>query len=219
MTETEVTNPILNGPYDPPSLHYGMGPQGRTDEVKQGRRPSESFIPIAASRKGKVSVDGSTQATFDFDATGERRERNTFVNDLRKEVERWRLRDYERVTPTSRKLLQYWADESRGDERILFCQREAAETAIFLAEVAGRHGYADWRRQIQDHNADHNAGLPRVALKMATGSGKTVVMAMLIAWQTANKVASPRDVRFAKRFLVVTPSITIRDRLQVTGSQ
>ena len=98
---------------------------------------------------------------------------------------------------------------------MLFCQREAAETAIFLTEVAGRHGYADWRRQVDEHNAEHNRGLPRLALKMATGSGKTVVMAMLIAWHTSNKVASPRDARFAKRFLVVTPGITIRDRFRV----
>ena len=87
----------------------------------------------------------------------------------------------------------------------MFCQREAAETAIFLAEVAGRHGTADFRRRIEPENARHNDGLPRVALKMATGTGKTVVMAMLIAWQTINKVATPNDARFAKRFLVVTP--------------
>ena len=126
----------------------------------------------------------------------------------------WRHRDYERVTPTTRKLLQHWADDTR-ENRVLFCQREAAETAIFLAEVAGRHGYADWRRQVDEANVEHNAGLPRVALKMATGSGKTVVMAMLIAWQTLNKIANPRDAKFAKRFLIVTPGITIRDRLQV----
>jgi len=47
------------------------------------------------------------------------------------------------------------------------------------------------------------------------GSGKTVVMAMLIAWQTLNKAVSPRDAWFANRFLVVTPGITIRDRLRV----
>ena len=50
---------------------------------------------------------------------------------------------------------------------------------------------------------------------MATGSGKTVVMAMLIAWQTLNKVQSPRDARFTNRFLIVAPGITIRDRLSV----
>ena len=97
----------------------------------------------------------------------------------------------------------------------MFCQREAAETAIFLAEVAGRHGTADYRRRLEPENQLHNDGLPRVALKMATGTGKTVVMAMLIAWQTINKVMTPNDARFAKRFLVVTPGITIRDRLGV----
>ena len=98
---------------------------------------------------------------------------------------------------------------------MLFCQREAAETAIFLTEVAGRHGTADYRRRLEPENKLHNDGLPRVALEMATGSGKTVVMAMIIAWQTINKVMTPNDARFAKRFLVVTPGITIRDRLGV----
>jgi len=209
-----LANPILNRPYDVPTRYFELGPHGPTGEIKDGRRPSESLVPIAASRKGTKQLDGSVQATLDVELTAERRERNKLINDLRREVERWRHRDYERVTPTSRKLLQHWADPTR-ENRVLYCQREAAETAIFLAEVAGRHGYADWRRRLGEANADHNAGLPRVALKMATGAGKTVVMAMLIAWQTANKVATPRDVRFAKRFLVVTPGITIRDRLRV----
>ncbi|MFD2093422.1 BPTD_3080 family restriction endonuclease [Blastococcus deserti] len=214
MTETTAASPILNGPYDPPARHYEMGRQGRTNTVKEGRRPSESFIPIPAARKGQQNQAGFVEETIDYDLTGERRERNSLVNSLRRDVEIWRHRGYERVTATSRKLLQHWADPTR-ENRVLFAQREAAETAIFLAEVAGRHGYTDWRRQVDEANADHNSGLPRVALKMATGTGKTVVMAMLIAWQTANKVLSPRDARFAKRFLIVAPGITIRDRLQV----
>src|SRR3954447_20303074 len=209
-----LANPIVNRPYDEPTRHFELGPAGPTGVLLTGRRPSESLVPIAASRKGRRQADGSVQVALDVELTAERRERNTLINDLRREVERWRLRDYERVTATSRKLLQHWADPDR-ENRVLFCQREAAETAIFLAEVAGRHGYADWRRQIDEANDDHNLGLPRVALKMATGSGKTVVMAMLIAWQTANKVLSSRDARFAKRFLIVAPGITIRDRLQV----
>ena len=209
-----LSNPIVNRPYDVPTRYFELGPHGPTGVIKDGRRPSESLVPIAASRKGTKQVDGSVQATLDVELTAERRERNELINDLRREIERWRHRDYERVTPTSRKLLQHWADPAR-ENRVLYCQREAAETAIFLAEVAGRHGYADWRRRLDEANAEHNAGLPRVALKMATGAGKTVVMAMLIAWQTANKVAAPRDARFTKRFLVVTPGITIRDRLRV----
>ena len=108
----------------------------------------------------------------------------------------------------------HWADPKR-ENRVLFCQREAAETAIFLAEVAGRHGEPDFRTRLEPLNTEHNDGLPRVALKMATGTGKTVVMAMLIAWHTANKAFSPRDARFSNRFLIVTPGITIRDRLRV----
>src|SRR4030095_2429929 len=96
-----------------------------------------------------------------------------------------------------------------------FCQREAAETAIYIAEAAPREGDAWLRNELARHNEDHNDGLPRIAFKMATGSGKTIVMAMLIAWQTLNKVQSPQDARFTRRFLVVTPGITIRDRLRV----
>jgi type III restriction enzyme len=203
-----IDSPILNSPYDPPSRYFEIGANGPTGEIQAGRRPSEFFIPIATTRKTKE------QTEFDFEGTHERREKNTLVNDLRREVDRWRQFSYERVTPVTRKLLQHWADPDR-ENRVLFCQREAAETAIFLAEVAGRHGYTDWRRRLDEANADHNSGLPRVALKMATGSGKTIVMAMLVAWQTLNKVTSPRDARFAKRFLIIAPGITIRDRLRV----
>ena len=208
-----LANPILNRPYDVPTRYFELGPHGPTGVTKEGRRPSESLVPIAASRKGTRQADGSVQATLES-SDAERRERNELINDLRREIERWRHRDYERVTPTSRKLLQHWADPAR-ENRVLFCQREAAETRSSSPRSPGGTatptGGAGWTRA----NADHNAGLPRVALKMATGAGKTVVMAMLIAWQTANKVASPRDARFTKRFLVVTPGITIRDRLRV----
>lgn len=144
--------------------------------IVESRRRSESFIPIAPTRKS--AGDGGAQDSLNFDITGERREANSPINDLRREVERWRKHGYERVNPTTRKLLEHWADADR-ENRVLFCQREAAETAIFLAEVAGRHGYSDWRRRIEEQNDLHNSGLPRVASKMATGTGKTVVMAML----------------------------------------
>ena len=212
MTEA-IADPILNSPYEQPDRYFEVGPQGPTGEIKLGRRPSESFIPIAVARKGRKSA-GDGQAEIDFDITGERREKNSLINDLRREVGKWRHGGYGRVTPTTRKLLQHWADDTR-ENRVLFCQREAAETAIFLAEVAGRHGHTDWRQRLEPFNDEHNGGLPRVALKMATGAGKTVVMAMLIAWQTLNKAQSPRDARFANRFLIMTPGITIRDRLRV----
>ncbi len=215
-----LSNPILNSPYDAPRAHFVLGPKGPTGEVKPGRRPSESFIPVPLSRKrrGRRKIDPAEQAEQEalelFDSTGERRAQNSLINDIRQRVELWRARGYVGVTPISRKLMEHWADETR-EERVLFCQREAAETAIYLAEVAGRHGEPDFRLRIEPENEDHNNGLPRVALKMATGTGKTVVMCMLIAWQTCNKAYSPRDRRFTSRFLVVAPGITIRDRLRV----
>jgi type III restriction enzyme len=209
MAGEAIDNPILNSPYEAPTLHFELGRDGPTGTVLEGRRPSESFIPIPQSKKGKE------HQALDFDVTGERRERNTLINDVRFEVERWRVRNYPSVTPITRKLLTHWAaGKPDREDPVFFCQREAAETVIYLAEAAGRHGYADYRTRIDPANEQHNDGLPRVALKMATGAGKTVVMAMLIAWQTINKVVSPKDNRFAKRFLIVTPGITIKDRLR-----
>ncbi|WP_326842345.1 DEAD/DEAH box helicase family protein [Streptomyces sp. NBC_01558] len=223
MTDTPVgsvealVNPIINSPYGVPSRHFVLGPKGPTGAILEHRRPSESFIPVAPVRKGrKKGGENATQETLPL--THEQVVRNTLIDQLRSEVALWRARNYDGVTPTTRKLLLHWADPDR-DNRVLFAQREAAETAIFLTEVSGRRtAYGvirDWRGELADSNEEHNNGLPRVALKMATGSGKTVVMAMLIAWHTLNKIASPRDTRFVKRFLIVAPGVTIRDRLRV----
>lgn len=211
-----IINPILNGPYDIPERHFVLGSDGPTGEVRSGRRPSESFIPIPLERKGRETTRASEAALheLDFDPTGERRQANETINGLRRDVDLWRARNYDGATPITRKLLLHWADPHR-ENRTLFCQREAAETAIFLTEVSGRRGYTDWRHMIDGANAEHNAGLPRVALKMATGTGKTVLMGMLIAWQALNKVYAPRDTRFSNKFLLVAPGITIRDRLRV----
>ena len=206
MASADLSNPILNSPYHPPEAHFEIDHKGPTGTVIPGRRPSESFVPVPVSKKKKKAGD---QATLDFDATHERREVNSLINDIRREVEKWRAGNWNGVTPYTRKLLTYWSDR---EEPVLFCQREAVETAIFLTEVAGRHGTADYRARLNPENALHNDGLPRVGLKMATGSGKTVVMAMLIAWQTINKVYAPRDARFAKRFLVVVRDVLHPER-------
>ncbi len=139
---------------------------------------------------------------------------NLLVNRIREHVTVWRHAGYANVSPTTRRLLEYWADPER-DNRVLFCQREAAETAIYLAEVAPRTGDVWIRNELAEANTEYNDGLNRVALKMATGSGKTVVMAMLIAWQVLNKAVAPQNKLYSKRFLVVTPGLTIRDRLRV----
>jgi type III restriction enzyme len=202
-----IDNPILNSPFDEPSRHFKFDEDGITSEIAEGRRRSTYFIPIPKPkiRGGQLSLPG--------DWVGERMTDNDFINRVREHVAAWRGTRYQGATAVSRDLLAYWTDPSR-EKRLFFCQIEALETAIFLAEVAGHH--QPWiENKLREDGQTRNPGLYRIAFKMATGSGKTVVMAMLIAWQALNKLANPQDKRFSDAFLVVTPGITIRDRLQV----
>jgi len=120
------------------------------------------------------------------------------------------------VTPETTRLLQHWRHHKFNDVRPFFCQVEAAETAIWLTEVAplSKNG-----KRLLDHlvaaNKDANPELMRLALKLATGAGKTTVMAMLIAWQTINAVRRPGSKNFSRGFLVCAPGLTIKDRLRV----
>jgi type III restriction enzyme len=141
-------------------------------------------------------------------------EENKLVNDIRRRVAMWRKGGYVGVTPTTTRLIAYWTDPAR-EKKLFFCQNEALETAIYIAEVAKKYGDAWIENAIREANDTSNPGLPRTAFKMATGSGKTVVMAMLIAWHALNKRANPQDARFSDTFLIITPGITIRDRLRV----
>jgi type III restriction enzyme len=209
VTDRIIDNPIINSPYKAPEKHFKFDDDGITNEVVPGRRESQYFVPVPRPRKRGQQIE------LDFaEFTADKIRKNDFVNEVRARVDLWRKQGYQSVTPTTRRLLERWSDPER-DNPILFAQREAAETAIYLAEAAQKQGDAWIRNRLNDTNSACNLGLHRVALKMATGSGKTVVMAMLIAWQTLNKVAQPNDVRFAKRFLVITPGLTIRDRLRV----
>jgi type III restriction enzyme len=133
---------------------------------------------------------------------------------MRRKVDSWRDGGWREITPVTRDLLEYWTADDR-EKRLFFCQLEAAETAIYVGEAAGRLNDAWTVNRLAEANARFNSGLPRVAFKMATGTGKTVVMAMLIAWQALNKLAAPRDPRFSDAFLLVAPGITIKDRLRV----
>jgi type III restriction enzyme len=202
-----IDNPIINSPYHAPERHFEFDDDGITDRIAEGRRLSSYFVPVPRPRKRKRQLEFA-------DLTADQIELNQRVNAIRRRVDLWRQSGHPNVTPTTRILLEYWNDPDR-DNQTLFCQREAAETAIYITEAAHNRGDAWINNELDEINREHNGGLSRMALKMATGTGKTVVMAMLIAWQTLNKLASPQDPRFAKRFLVVTPGITIRDRLRV----
>jgi type III restriction enzyme len=207
MSDVVIANPVINSPFDEPDRHFRFDEDGITEEIVAGRRVSSYFMPIARTKK-------KGQLAFDTEWTSDRLEENVLVNQIRGRLDLWRRGGYLGVTPTTRRLLEYWTDSDR-EKRLFFCQIEALETVIYLAEVAHRYGDAWIANELRDANDSSNPGLPRIALKMATGSGKTVVMAMLIAWQALNKLATPQDRRFTDAFLVVTPGITIRDRLRV----
>jgi type III restriction enzyme len=203
-----IDNPILNSPFREPTRHFKFDAEGITDEILTGRRPSSHFVPIPrAKKKGK-------QLQFETEWTKDRIEPNPVVDRIRQRVGAWRQGGYVGVTGTTSRLLAYWTREDR-DKPLFFCQIEAVETAIYITEVARKYGDAWIENDLRTANDTSNPGLPRMALKMATGSGKTVVMAMLIAWQALNKLEDRQDARFSDAFLIVTPGITIRDRLRV----
>lgn len=209
MPDVIIENPILNSPFEAPRRHFRFTEEGITDEVVEGRRISQYFVPIPRSRKRNPK-----QISFETEWTADRLEENQTINRIRERVGVWRQGGYRGVTPVTARLLDYWQRPGR-ERRLFFAQVEALETAIYLTEVAGKVGDAWIENYIRDENARANPLLYRIAFKMATGSGKTLVMAMLIAWQALNKLANTQDGRFSDTFLIVAPGITIKDRLRV----
>lgn len=205
--------PILNSPYEVPLLHHALDDHGQPLDrpALQGRRPSRFIVPVPQSRKRQVIA----QASLDLETYSE----SNLINEIRGYVDAWRKipnpADWS-VTPATQRLLDYWRNHNFSAIRPFFCQVEAVETIIWLTEVAPKraatNGLLD---QLAKANEEANPELFRLAMKMATGSGKTTVMAMLIAWQTVNAVRKQSSKMFSRAFLIVAPGITIRDRLRV----
>jgi type III restriction enzyme len=208
MPDVVIQNPVLNSPYQEPKRHFVFDKDGITDQIAETRRLSSYFLPIPpVKKKGDQSV-------VQGDWLGERIETNDFVNRVRARIAAWRGMGRPGITAVTRSLLDRWQGEDR-ERRLFFCQVEAIETAIYLTEVADRNSDGWIHDTLRTANQGANPGLDRIAFKMATGSGKTVVMAMLIAWHALNKIANQQDKRFSDSFLIVTPGITIKDRLRV----
>lgn len=216
--------PILNSPYKYPARHWELDASGQpTQRIIETRRRAEFITPIPKPRKRKAAAD---QQQFVFNE-GKRLSTETqqydptsIINQLRQHVDQWRSLpnpNQWQVTPETARLLQHWRHHQFSSIKPFFCQVEAVETAIWLIEVApqaGKSGKA-FIEHLANANHDANPELMRVALKLATGAGKTTVMAMLIAWQTINAVRRPQSKKFTRGFLVVTPGLTIKDRLRV----
>ena len=214
--------PILNSPYEYPARHWELDESGQPTNRILDRRRQVSFItPIPAPKKVKDAQQklGLDEAASHAATEDQQYELAQTINSVRNAVDRWRaLTDLGewRVTPETARLLHHWRHHRFNDIRPFFCQVEAVETVIWLTEVAPQLGAG---RQFLEHldtaNKEANPALSRLALKLATGAGKTTVMAMLIAWQTINAVRRPGSRRFTRGFLIVTPGITIKDRLRV----
>jgi type III restriction enzyme len=224
MTELFFERPILNSPYEEPRRHWELDKAGQpTQQIIEKRRPSELITPIPRARRQQGAGDQAMLLLGDGAGLSTQRQQyahTAIINGVRDEVEKWRRiansNDW-RVTPETTRLLQHWRHHAFSGVRPFFCQVEAVETAIWLTEVAPQLGKAGERylEYLANTNRDANPKLMRLALKLATGAGKTTVMAMLIVWQTINAVRHPQSKRFTRGFLVVTPGITIKDRLRV----
>lgn len=206
-----MKSPILNSPYLEPSRHFKSDDRGISDEILEFRRPSSFYIPVPRAKTKERQLElNIAEGAFGSELQRE----NEPINKIRAKVKEWRNNGYQGLTKTSRDLLVYWCDETR-ENKLFFCQIEALETLMFINEVAEKSGESWIINELKKASSDANPGLYRMAFKMATGSGKTVVMAMIIAYHTLNKIRYPQDTRFTDAFAIITPGITIRDRLNV----
>lgn len=211
-------NPVLNNPYEEPRFYYKTDPiNGYLDytTIIEGRRPFGYAANINPHPQfGQASL-GFESDPIDPNAP--------FINGIREQVKAWRESGYPKASRITRELLDFWfCNPNRPvNLRLFFCQREAVETAIWLNEIAPKDpnigNYYLNELAKREHTVSVNDAdvLPRTAFKMATGTGKTVVMAMLILYNYLNKKANPMDTAYADHFLICTPGITIRDRLGV----
>ena len=223
MSNPFFDHPILNSPYKIPARHWELDADGQpTQKVLERRRAAEFITPVPKPKKRKKS-EVQVELLFDegqkLSTKAQQYDVTSIINQVRQSVDAWRALpnpDQWQVTPETRRLLQHWRDHKFNSIRPFFCQVEAVETAIWLVEVAPQSKVG---KQLLEYlasaNHDANPELMRLALKLATGAGKTTVMAMLIAWQTVNAVRRPASKQFTRGFLLVAPGLTVKERLRV----
>lgn len=203
MSAYEVSEPILNSPFEEPKEYWDII-EGEQPQRLPGRRPAMYFYRDPKAKPEKYAGHEAGTAI-----------ELKLVNRIRQHLKSWREQGYPGVTRTTLELLQWWRRDGR-ERRLFFAQLEAAETIIFLIEARPdfRQGIEIPREEISDEKrAQGYTGFLRYACKMATGTGKTTVMGMLAAWSILNKVNDRSDPRFSDVVLIVCPNVTIRDRL------
>ena len=207
-----VERPILCNPYAEPDAHWVYDTETGEAIKQPGRRDAGYWYKTQRTGSGQLQLFQE-----------EERDDLPLVNALRDDVRRWRASNYRNATKVTRELLRHWTREDK-ERRLFFCQREAVETIIYIAEIlqggkeirfSQRFTKADLAKLIDSPNTPDIPDLIRYGCKMATGSGKTVVIAMLITWAFCNRGKVPSDERFPAAALIVCPNLTIKERLQV----
>jgi len=211
MANQFFEHPILNSPYEYPSRHWELDESGQpTQQIIDSRRHAEFITPIPKPKKRKKKAEQQEMVfdeAKDISTEGQQYERTaSIIKALRQQVDRWReiTNSSEwKVTPETARLLQHWRHHKFSGIRPFFCQLEAVETAIWLTEVAPQSGKTGkmFLDHLTDANEQANPELMRLALKLATGAGKTTVMAMIISWQTINAARRPNSKKFTRGFL------------------
>lgn len=181
---------IINSPYEAPCQHWRQDSRDGSLALVEERRPAGYEI-------------------FDVRYNTKRTEPLELVNLIRQRVDEWRAAGYPGVTSITRRLLEHWHDRDARQFPFYFCQLEAMETLIWWAEGAAEH-----RQGI--HLPGDGGPWQRLCSKMATGTGKTAVMAMIITWQVLNALTYPKRTRdFSRAVFIVAPGITVKERLRV----
>jgi type III restriction enzyme len=223
MSNPFFDHPILNSPYQYPTRHWELDEAGQpTQKIIEVRRSAEFITPIPKPKKRKASAAQAELKLGDDKGLSTEKQKydpNPYINDLRSRLESWRALPNPaqwQVMPETARLLQHWRHHTFSGPRPFFCQIEAVETAIWLTEVEpNSQGGKRLLERLAAANKDANPELMRLALKLATGAGKTTVMAMLIAWQAVNAARHPGAKNFTHGFLICAPGLTIKDRLRV----
>ena len=222
MTNPFFDHPILNSPYSRPARHWELDKDGQpTQRIVDSRRQAEFVTPIPKPKKRKAAAQPEMALgdTAGLSSEKQQYDAQSNINYVRGLVDAWRALQnpmHWQVSPDTQRLLTHWRHHEFGGVRPFYCQIEAVETAIWLTEVAPKTEAGKRALVLLDQvNTEANPELSRVALKLATGAGKTTVMAMLIAWQTVNAVRHPGSKMFTRGFLICAPGLTIRDRLRV----
>ena len=233
--QAPVEEPIINSPYYEPEHFWSYTKEGKANKL-DGRRRASYFWTTQKTGSEQTQFEGIGQDYGSDDLP--------LINDLREDVAKWRKAKYENATQVTKQLLDYWSRKDRA-RRLFFCQLEAVETIIYLQEILASGRRTRWKPKVSKEDFDlmcrgerpgfaEDMGtedyfptfadkpqrkgwdpLIRMGCKMATGSGKTVVMAMVITWTFCNRARVPGDTRFPEAVLICCPNLTVKERLQV----